>query len=888
MSDPIGSFSGLSSGIQWRDLVDQISALDKQRRLDPVTARQTLAKSRLDAWGKYQTLVTTFRDAARAVRDSAAFAAFSVSGGTSVSTGRSLLSASASVGASPGTYAVEVIDLARANKLSGSIVASPSVALGVTGEFAVNGQKVTVAATDTLSMVRDKITALNSGANATGVTASVLSTGSTQHRLVLSADGTGERGIELIDDTNGTLQALGIVDAGKTLNIGADGGAQTYHVSSATAAVATMLGVSWPPPSSIEIGGRLITVDLSVDSLSAIAARIMAAGGSASIVSETNGGKTEHRLVTSDTVTATTVDGQRTLELLGFVKNGRSGVGQVVTSENTYGDAGGAPASGSTLLSDLTVGGNSLGLVAGDTIAIGGRRGDGTAVSVSFTVGAGDTLQTLLNRINGNASGFGAGSRSASATLTAGKIVLTDSATGDSQLALSITGTRASDGSTINLGRQLTSTVGRQREVVRGSDAQARIDGVVVQRRSNTISDAVSGLTLNLLQAEVGTTTTLTVDRDTAAIAKKLGDVATAYNELLKFRTEQSKDKAPLLRNSTLRGTISTLTNQLLSDVSGLAGAFKRSGNVGLALQADGTLKLDTAALTTSLQSSFADVVNLFVTGATSTNGSLSYFVSTAKSLPGLYAVDITSAATTAAVTGAGFSGTYADDATADTLSITDSSSGVTGSIALVNGDTIDTIVTKLNTLFGTSKMAVSASKSGNELVLTGVRYGSGATFTVAYTAGGTDGTGQLGMAAGTIAGTDVAGTVGGLAATGSGQVLTGNQGGITEGLAITYTGAATGAVGDINFTLGVGGMLGNAADLIVDANGAVVAQRDQLDASIIELQTRADTVQQSLDRRRQALVKQFVEMERAISRIQQQGSALSSFIGSFQSSSNR
>jgi flagellar hook-associated protein 2 len=883
MSDPIGSFSGLSSGVQWRDLVDQIVALDTQRRLTPIKNQQSLSKARIDAWGKYQSLVTRLRDASRSLRDATPFAAFKVSGGVSTATGRTLVTATAGTGANPGSYAVEVLDLARANKLSGAIAASQSTALGLTGEFSVNGKKVTVAAGDSLAQLRDKINALNVGSTPTGVTASVLSTGASQHRLVLSADNTGARGIELTDDAAGTLQALGIVDATKTLNIRDDGGAQTYQVSSATAAVATMLGVSWPPPSTVEIGGRVITVDLTVDSLASIAAKIAAAGGNANVVSETVNGKTGHRLVTSDTVTASNADGQRTLEVLGFVKNGRSGVTQVVTSENTYTDAGGTNATGSTLLSDLRVSGNALALTSGDTISIQGKRGDGTAVSLTLSLGAGDTLQTLVNRINDATSGFGAGARTATATISNGQIVLNDSTSGDSQLALSLTATRASDGSIVNLGRQLTSTVGRLREVVAGSDARARVDGVVIQRSSNTITDAVAGLTLSLQQAEPGTTTVLTLDRDVDTIAGKLKDVATAYNELLAFRTEQQKESSPLRNNSTLRGSLSNFTSQLLSNVSGLTGGFTRAGMAGLALQSDGTLKLDETVLRTALASNFQDVVTLFNTGATSTNGALSYFVSTAKSQPGTYAVDITQAATTATVTGTGFSGTYTDDATADTMTITDAASGVTGSISLANGDTIDTIVNKLNTVFTTSRMTLQASKSGNELVIAGTRYGSAASFTVAYTAGGTDGSAQLGVGASTFAGLDVAGTIGGYAATGSGQVLTGGSGFPTEGLSLTYTGTPTGAVGSVNFTLGVSGMLSNVADQLIDPNGPLVAQTDNLEDGLRTLQNRADTVQQSIDRRRQALVKQFVEMERAISRIQAQGTSISSFITSLQ-----
>ena len=883
MSDPIGSFSGLSSGVQWRDLVDQIMSIETQRRLKPLQDRRTLSQARLDAWDKYQGFVTKFRDAARGLRDSAAFASFRVSGGASATSGRTLVTATAGAGANPGTHTVEVLGLARANKLSGNIVASASTALAISGEFAVNGQKVTVAATDTLAQVRDKVNALNAGANATGVTASILTTGSTQHRLILSADQTGARGIELVDDAAGTLQTLGVTDGSRALFIGSSGGAETHHVSSATAAVATMLGVSWPPPATIEVGGRTITVDLSVDSLAAIAAKIAAAGASASVVTETQQGKTTHRLVTSDTVSASTVDGQRTLEVLGFVRSGRGSVTQAVQSENTYTDAGGANAGAATLLSSVQVAGNPLGLVAGDTIAIQGKRGDGSAVSLSLTIGAADTMQTLVNRINDATSGFGAGSRPATASLAAGKIVLTDGTAGDSQLALSLTATRAADGSVVNLGRQLTQTVGRQREVSVGADALARVDGVVVERNSNTFSDAIAGVTLSLQQAEVGTTTTLTLDRDVPAIAQRLKDVATAYNDLFKFRIEQQKEQAPLRNNATLRGSLGSLTDQLLSDVTGLTGSFKRAGIVGLSLQADGTLKLDETVLQAGLTNNFADVVTLFTTGASSNNGALSYFTSTPKSKPGSYDVDITQAATVASTTGSGFSGTYADDGTADTLSITDASSGISGDITLANGDTIDTIVTKLNTLFTTSRMSLQATKSGNELVISGTRHGSAASFTVAYTAGGTDGSAQLGLAAGTYAGTDVAGTIGGLAANGSGQVLTGASGGLTEGLALNYTGSALGAVGTVNFTLGVSGMLANAAEAIVDPNGGIEAQRDGLDASMRELQNRADTVQQSLDRRRQQLVKQFVEMERAISRIQAQGTSLSSFLTSLQ-----
>ena len=86
------------------------------------------------------------------------------------------------------------------------------------------------------------------------------------------------------------------------------------------------------------------------------------------------------------------------------------------------------------------------------------------------------------------------------------------------------------------------------------------------------------GVTLNLQQAEVGTTVQLSVARDADALATKVKAVADAYNALVKFRTDQQKDGQPLKGSATLRSTIASLTSQLLSNVSGLSGNFVRAG----------------------------------------------------------------------------------------------------------------------------------------------------------------------------------------------------------------------------------------------------------------------------------------------------------------------
>jgi flagellar capping protein FliD len=109
----------------------------------------------------------------------------------------------------------------------------------------------------------------------------------------------------------------------------------------------------------------------------------------------------------------------------------------------------------------------------------------------------------------------------------------------------------------------------------------------------------------------------------------------------------------------------------------------------------------------------------------------------------------------------------------------------------------------------------------------------------------------------------------------------------VTDNLAVRYTGAATGAVGSVSFSKGVAGLLYEATDAIARSGGTITTQQDSINRTINTLTTRADYVQQILDRRRETLLKQFLEMERALQRLQHQTSALTSLIVSTNSNSN-
>lgn len=878
MSDPIQSFSGISSGIQWRDLVDQLVALDTRRRVTPLQTELTSRQKQIDAWTRYQSLVASFQNSARSLADGTAFSAFTATAAASATSGRAVLSATADATAAPGSYRAEVVGLATAAKLSASDVASTSAALGFAGDVAINGVKISVVAGDSLTAIRDRINAANVGATATHVVATIVTTGPQAFRLQLSSDTTGAEGIRLVDGAGGgVLRQLGIVDGSLVQNLSAAGAPQSSRFASASSTVASQVGLTAPAAATITVGGRSISVDLAADSLQTLAARITAAGGTAEVLTGSANGTAYSRLSVNGTVSASTADGTRALEMLGFLTDGRSGIAQVVTSADTYTDAG-VTATAASLLTNLSAAGQPIGVAAGDTFKISGRRGDGTTVSTSFTVASTDTVQTVLDRLNDPTTGFARTGRSATATFVNGQFVLTDGTAGDSQLAVSLTATTPA-GSIKTLGPQNTTTIGRLREISAGADAQLRLDGVLLTRSTNTISDAIKGVSLSLLTAEPGSTVDVTVARDAKATTSALNSFATAYNDVVKFVDSQRVAGAPLANNGGLRASVASIRNTLLNSVSGVTStSYNQLATVGVALDKTGMLTVDQSMLTAALAKDPAAVSALFAIAGTPSAPTLSYVASTDKSVAGNYAVSVTTVAVQGTATGTGFTGTYADDATADTMTIVDGQTGKTSSIQLANGDTLDAIVARLNSAFSANGAALTASKSGTNLVLRTSGYGTAASFTVSYTAGGASGTAQLGIAAGTFAGVDVAGSIGGLAATGRGQVLTGVAGGVTEGLAISYSGTVTGAVGSLNFVVGAGGAAQRAATRVSDSTTGTVAQTTQLlQQSLGALTSRIARAQQLVESRRAALIAQFTAMEAAVSRIQAQGARFTS-----------
>jgi flagellar hook-associated protein 2 len=187
------SSAGIGSGLDVNSIITQLMAIEQQ----PLTALQTKAttiQSTVSEYGKIKSTISTMRDLASKL------ASVTTWGQTTTNSTSSAVAA-ASNGSAAGTYSVEVQKLASVQTLA-TAVQPATTALGggtlhielgtwgagqtsFTAKASATAVDVTVAATDTLADVRDKINA--SGA---GVTALVM-TDSSGSRLLIRSNATG-------------------------------------------------------------------------------------------------------------------------------------------------------------------------------------------------------------------------------------------------------------------------------------------------------------------------------------------------------------------------------------------------------------------------------------------------------------------------------------------------------------------------------------------------------------------------------------------------------------------------------------------------------------------------------------------------------------------------
>lgn len=256
---------------------------------------------------------------------------------------------------------------------------------------------------------------------------------------------------------------------------------------------------------------------------------------------------------------------------------------------------------------------------------------NGSSVNVDFELDAGDTNSVVLNKLAAavNASGGDVSAGVVSDTQGTSRLVFTSKKTGSDQ-AVSLADVSGSVLDTIGLGA--TVMADRTASTATGGgflysstgllDAKFKLDGIDIIRGTNSITDVLSGVTLELkgVQSPTDTPLTLTVSSDKSSIKSTVQDFIKAYNDVLSFLNAkttvnpENKTREILASDQVFKGLRMNMRSLIGSPVSSVAtGNPSLLAEIGITAASDGTLSISNAAtFDNALASNVRKVADLF------------------------------------------------------------------------------------------------------------------------------------------------------------------------------------------------------------------------------------------------------------------------------------
>ncbi len=184
------------------------------------------------------------------------------------------------------------------------------------------------------------------------------------------------------------------------------------------------------------------------------------------------------------------------------------------------------------------------------------------------------------------------------------------------------------------------------------SNASFSLNGIAITSGSNTIANAVSGVTLTLMASG---SATVTIGSDTSSLTQAAQSVVTALNNAL---STIGKYDSYTVASSGASGTagpllgdvgIETLQQNLLQTVSGLGGTglpantpYPSLSSIGFSVTSSGTVTLDSSTFQNAVTNNYAAVAALLGSVGTATSSDVTV-AGVGSAQAGAYAVDVTS-----------------------------------------------------------------------------------------------------------------------------------------------------------------------------------------------------------------------------------------------------
>ena len=258
-------------------------------------------------------------------------------------------------------------------------------------------------------------------------------------------------------------------------------------------------------------------------------------------------------------------------------------------------------------------------IVSGASATFTFRVGTGTNQTVSLSDTA--TLEGLQTGINDLGAGVTASIVNAgSETTPAYRLILTATASGASNGV-----TIVADGTTLDFANG--GGAGGVDTLQAAQDAIAivgdpTLNPVTLHRSSNTITDAIPGVTLSLTKTTGSSGVSVNVTHDNGAVKANIQNFVKAYNDIVTFVNKDTaydattKTGAILYNETSVKGIVSQIRQALSAPISGLT-TFSSGGEIGFKTNREGTVTLEEAKLDSALSTNYNAVKSLFINQTT-------------------------------------------------------------------------------------------------------------------------------------------------------------------------------------------------------------------------------------------------------------------------------
>jgi flagellar hook-associated protein 2 len=147
------------------------------------------------------------------------------------------------------------------------------------------------------------------------------------------------------------------------------------------------------------------------------------------------------------------------------------------------------------------------------------------------------------------------------------------------------------------------------------TDATLSVNGISYARKTNSFSDVITGVTLDL-RATTTTQATIVLSQDSSAIKEKLKALVTAYNDFDSIISETTNPKSDLatygktlVGDSTVKMVRQQMRNLLLGQSTTPGTAITSLGDLGFKTDSKGVLSLDETTLDKALKDNYGDVI---------------------------------------------------------------------------------------------------------------------------------------------------------------------------------------------------------------------------------------------------------------------------------------